>query len=348
MYTIGMDVHHRWSQVCILDPHGRRFKEQRVKTAELAAFVARQPTPRQIVYEASLGYGTLYDRLRPLARRIVVAHPGHLRLIFRSKRKNDRVDARKLATLLLLDEVPAVYVPDLDYRTWRRLIEFRQRLVNERTRTKNSLRALLRSHAISAPFRHQLWTQRGLAWLRAVALPTADVALERDLLLEDLTQHNARLKRVEVRLKEIADHHPGVNLLRTIPGVGIRTAEAVVAYIVDPHRFATSRQVGSYFGLTPCQDQSADRNRLGHITRQGPATVRRLVVEAAWVSIRQDERVRRFFERVQRNDPQRKNIALVATAHYLVRCMHALWRTGACWRPADPTVGARPQHETAA
>jgi transposase len=348
MYTIGIDVHQRWSNVCILNRKGERFKEQRVETAELAKFIACQPGPRQIVYEASLGYGTLHDRLQPLAQRIVVAHPGHLRLIFRSKRKNDRLDARKLATLLLLDEVPPVYVPNVDYRNWRRLIEFRQRLVNDRTRTKNSLRSLLRSHAIETPFRRTLWTRKGLAWLQAVALPTPDVALERDLLLEDLTQHNTRLKRVDARLKERADAHPGVALLRTIPGVGIRTAEAVMAYIVDPHRFATSRQVGSYFGLVPCQDQSADRNRLGHITRQGPATVRRLLVEAAWVAIRKDERVRNFFEQVQRNDPQRKKIALVATAHYLVRCMHALLRTGECWRTADQAVGGRKQRGTAA
>ena len=62
--------------------------------------------PFAICFEASTGYGYLCERLQGMARRVVVAHPGHLRLIFRSTRKNDRVDAEKLAKLLFLDEVP--------------------------------------------------------------------------------------------------------------------------------------------------------------------------------------------------------------------------------------------------
>jgi transposase len=92
--------------------------------------------------------------------------------------------------------------------------------------------------------------------------------------------------------------------------------------------------VGSYFGLVPLQDASADKNRLGHITKQGPATVRRLVTEAAWQGIRRSPEVRAFFERVQRDDPQRKKIAIVATAHYLVRVMLAMLRDGRGWQQA--------------
>jgi transposase len=335
MYSVGIDVHQRFCNVCILDGRGNRIKEARVKTPELVAFLAEQPGPRQICYEASLGYGVLHDRLMPIARRVLVAHPGQLRLIFRSKRKNDRVDARKLALLLHLDEVPTVYVPSVGYRSWRKLIETRQRRLADRTRTKNRLRSLLRGHGIVAPRRQALWTRKGLAWLRQVGLPTPDAVLDRDLLFDDLERQQASLRRVERRLNQIAAAHPGVYLLRTIPGVGPRTAEAVMAYIANPHRFHRSRQVGSYFGLVPCQDQSADRNRLGHITRQGPATVRRLLVEAAWQAIRREARVRAYFERMQRGDGGRKKIALVATAHYLVRCMHAMLRTGEVWRASE-------------
>jgi transposase len=332
MYSIGIDVHQRYSNVCVLDGQGNRIKEVRVKTPELPAFLAKQPGPRQICYEASLGYGVLYDRLNAIAKRVLVAHPGHLRLIFRSKRKNDRVDARKLAMLLHMDEVPTVYVPSVDYRSWRKLIETRQRRLADRTRTKNRLRGLLRGHGIVAPRRPGLWTRKGRAWLRQVAWPTPDAELDRDLLLDDLERQETSLRRVERRLNQIAAAHPGVTLLRTIPGVGPRTAEAVVAYIADARRFGHSRQVGSYFGLVPCQDQSAERNRLGHITREGPATVRRLLTEAAWQGIRRDGRVRAFYERVQHADVGRKKIALVATAHYLVRCMHAMLRSGEVWR----------------
>jgi transposase len=113
--------------------------------------------------------------------------------------------------------------------------------------------------------------------------------------------------------------------------VGVRTAEAVAAFVDDPDRFGSAKAVGRYFGLVPCQDQSGDRNRLGHITREGPAVVRQLVAEAAWQARRRSPTVRAYFERVQRGDPQRKKIALVATAHYLVRVMWALLKRGTTW-----------------
>jgi transposase len=83
--------------------------------------------------------------------------------------------------------------------------------------------------------------------------------------------------------------------------------------------------------LVPSQDQSGDRNRLGHITREGPAVVRQLVAEATWQAIRRSPSVRAFFERAQRGDPQRKKIALVATAHYLVRVRWAMLKRGTVW-----------------
>jgi transposase len=90
---------------------------------------------------------------------------------------------------------------------------------------------------------------------------------------------------------------PSVARLRSIPKVGIRTAEPVAAFIDDPHRFRHAKAVGRYFGLVPCQDQSGDKNRLGHITREGPAVVRRLVAEAAWQAVRRWPTVRAYFER---------------------------------------------------
>src|SRR6185436_17363087 len=107
-----------------------------------------------------------------------------------------------------------------------------------------------------------------------------------------------RLARGEAELAKVADASAAVTLLRTIPGEGIRTAEAVAAYVDDPTRFGKLKAVGAYFGLVPCQDASAEKNRLGHITREGPATVRKLVTEAAWQGVRHSPTVRAFFERV--------------------------------------------------
>ena len=123
--------------------------------------------------------------------------------------------------------------------------------------------------------------------------------------------------------------------------MGLRTAEAVVAFLDDPKRFGRAKSVGCYFGLVPCQDQSGPKNRLGHITRDGSATVRQLLTEAAWQGVRRSPTIRAFFERVQRGDPARKRIALTATAHYLCRSMWAMLRDGTLWKETlQKTMGA--------
>ena len=334
MQYVGMDVHWRRTSICILDENGRRVKRFDVRGAweKVLRELDRIKGRWQVCFEASCGYGWLYERLKAMAERVTVAHPGQLRLIFRSKRKNDRVDAEKLAKLLYLDEVPPVYVPSVEVRSWRAMIEHRQKVLQERVRTKNGLRALLRTHGIEAPRR--LWTRKGIDWLRRVEWSTPMDALRRDMLVEKLESVEGMLKRVEKVLGKTARAHPGVGLLMDIPGVGIRTAEAVLAYVDDPHRFGKVKSIGSYFGVVPCQDQSAGKNRLGHITRQGPATVRKLLTEASWQAIRRSPHIRAYFERIRQGNPDRKKIALVATAHYLLRVMLAMLKTGELWRVA--------------
>src|SRR5262249_55708517 len=136
--------------------------------------------------EASCGYGHDHDRLQPIAAGVTGAHPGRLRLIFRSKDKNDRKDAARLAKLLDLGEVPAVTVPSGEVRTWRELITGRGRVIAQRTRAKNSVHAWLRCAGVVPPRQPALWTKKGLEWLRRLELPTASPRLRRDLLREEI------------------------------------------------------------------------------------------------------------------------------------------------------------------
>jgi transposase len=330
MYYVGLDAHQHRSSLCILDSHGKTVKQKTIlgRWPQVIEAMRQLPGPFSICYEASAGYGWLHERLAPLAEHVAVAHPGQLRLIFRSKAKHDRVDAQKLAKLLYLDEVPQVHVPNLDVRQWRKFIEYRQKLLQQRTAAKNQVRSVLRGNAIAPP--GSLWSRRGRQWLLDLQLPPAE-KLTIELALNQIDQLNAGIKRVEKELARIGDSHPGVTLLRTIPGVGIRTAEAFCAYVDDIRRFSRSRQVAAYFGLVPCLDSSAGKDRLGHITRQGPSTVRKLLTEAAWQGIRRSPSIRAFFDRVTTNDPDRRKIALIATAHYLCRVMAAMLRSGRSW-----------------
>lgn len=172
--------------------------------------------PCRICFEASCDYGHLYDRLKKVAQQVVVAHPGKLRLIYADKRKNDKIDAFKLAKLLYAELVPQVHVPDEVVRSWRRTIELRTTLVHKRTRAKVSQRALLRGCGISMP--KKLWSKKGLAWLSTVTLPTEADTLHRDMLLDELDHFERQIKRATRDLDGVGSQHPGVWLLRTTPG----------------------------------------------------------------------------------------------------------------------------------
>jgi transposase len=333
MWYVGLDVHWTVSVISVLDDNG---KEQFCRTVRgtwdmLLEELEKIKRPFKICFEASTGYGTIYDKLKTVAREVTVAHPGHLRLIFRSKRKTDRIDARKLAKLLYFGEIPAVYVPSLDVRAWRAMIEHRNNLVKESTRAKNSIRTTLRGRGIRMP--KGLWTQSGLKWLETLELPTAMDAIRRDDLLERLSMNTRMVKRVEKELKKIADAHPGVQLLMSIRGVGMRTAEALVAYIDNPQRFGKNRSIGNYFGLIPCHDESAGKQRIGHITQQGPSTVRKLLVQAAWQAVRREPTVKKRYERIMRGSDKRKKIAITAIAHYLARVSLAMLKHNREWNP---------------
>jgi transposase len=344
MLTIGLDAHASSHSMCILDDNGKRIQRTSVRGGmdSLLEALAQIAEPFRICFEASVDCGTLHDRIAalPHAAEILVAHPNHLRP---TRTKNDRVDAERLAKLAYLGQVPRVHVPDAATRERRQLAEFRARLVRSRTRVKNGIKSLLRGRAVRLP-ECGLWTKAGRAWLRALQLPDAVARLRLRFLRRQLRLLDGQVRDVAEALDAIAADDPRTALLRTVPGVGRRTAEAFVAWVDDPKRFARSSRVGSYFGLAPRQNQSGDRNHMGGIMHTGPSLVRWLLVEAAWRGIRRDDVLRHRHERIMRGDPQRRRRAVVAVAHHMARSMFAMLRTGEVWTPD----GARAPAQAAA
>lgn len=114
----------------------------------------------------------------------------------------------------------------------------------------------------------------------------------------------------------------------SIPGIGPRTAEAVLAYTDDIRRFKKVKQYSPYFGVTPKLDESGMSKHLGHISKQGPSVVRWLVGESAWLVIKQSPAMRRFYEKTLAGQPNRKKIAIVAVARKLLTIMRAMMLSG--------------------
>ena len=155
-----------------------------------------------------------------------------------------------------------------------------------------------------------------------------------------MRQARELLEQAEARLDALARADAGVRLLETAPGVGPRTAETVVAYLGDAGRFATGKQVSAYGGLVPRQYQSGETDRRGRITRRGPALLRKLLVECAWVMLRYNRWARAVYARLSQGKARKKQAIVALARKLLVRCW-AMLRDGTPWR-ADPEPPGAP------
>jgi transposase len=209
--------------------------------------------------------------------------------------------------------------------------------VRRRAALKNQVHALLRTCGVESP--GGLFAAKGIEWLEQQSFDDAASSLERSVLVAQWHGVKQQLKVVEKALAQRSEGDPRVTLLMTIPGVGRRTAETFVAYVDRVDRFSRSGKVGSYFGLVPCQDSSAGKERLGHITKQGPPAMRQLLVEAAWVGVGKSPTLRRRFEQICQEDRDRRKIAIVAMARHLSQVMAAMLRDQRPWREETQAAG---------
>lgn len=300
--------------------------------------------PDRVVIEVGAAAGWVKDLCEALGVGCVVANPNAEAWRWKNiKRKTDRDDALKLAQLSVLGQLPTVRLPSTGVRQWRSLIAYRHALVGRRTAVKNSIRAILDRQGLTHASGKGGWTGSAVASLRELARPLAEVGPEglwRGQLhveLEALGQVQQLIDQVEAKLGELAAADARVALLRTIPGVGPRLAETVVAILDDPARFQNAKQVGAYAGLVPRQMESGTMSRTGRITGRGNPLLRALLVEVAWLMRRYNEALAGVFERVCRGSKTRRKIAVVATARRLLVICWAMLRDGTRWRGVEPT-----------
>ena len=170
-----------------------------------------------------------------------------------------------------------------------------------------------------------LWSKKGRQQLESLSLMPW-TARRRQELLELLDQFDPSIDQLSQTIEKEAERIPEVKLLMTHPGVGPITALAFVLVLGTPERFGCGKQVASYLGLIPCEDSSADRWRLGHITKQGNSLLRYLLGQAAQSVARCEKQWQRQYAHLlmRRN----KAIAKTAMARKLAVRLFWMWRKG--------------------
>jgi transposase len=290
--------------------------------------------PDLVVIEACSIAGWVHDVCTSKGYQVLVCNPAQEPWKWKHlKRKTDRDDALKIAKLAALDQLVPVYIPGRDHREFRSLVNYRKVVLGRRNRVQNHIRAIFDQRGMSMTRGLKAWTLGRREELTRPSKPLAVCARdelwrgELDLELAELARLSAQLAQLDKKLSALGIEDERVRLLRTIPGVGPRTAEVVVAYLDDARRFKNARQVSSYAGLVPRRYQSGQMDRQGRIHKRGPRLLRSALVEAAWIMLRLNPWARALYEHFSAGQKTRKKKAIVAIARkLLVRCWVMLLR----------------------
>lgn len=351
MNILAIDVGKSKCVACVFEADsGEHCFETFSTTPQELETIPGRLRPDRVVIEIGPMAGWIGETVEACGAVVHVADPSQDGWRWRQvKRKTDRMDALTLAQLSSANQLSLVHVPGRAVRQWRSLIQYRQSLVARRTAIKNSIRAIYDREGLRLSAGRKCWTKRGLESLEEASCPfekTDATSLWRGQLAEELFQLkyvNDSILEAEQKLDALAVADARISCVRSVPGVGPRLAETVVAVLDDPHRFRTGRQVAAYAGLVPRQWQSGSMNRQGRITCQGHGVLRSLLVEVSWLGLRHNAWMREVFDRVRRGSPARRRIAIIAVARrLLIRCW-AMLREGRRWCPpgSRSTVAAQ-------
>ncbi len=326
MKIIGCDFHTRQQQIEMLDTETGEIVQLRLEhhNGEARRFYEQLRGPVIVGIEAT-GYTRWFEQmLAELGHELWVGDAAQIRAAVVRKQKNDERDATHLRKLMSEDRFPKIWMPTIAERDLRQLVLHRVKLVQMRTKVMNQLQAMAMGQGLCR--KKKLWSKAGRQELEALALePWA--SRRRKELLELLDQMEKPIAELDDAVEKQAAAHPAAARLMTHPGVGPLTSLAFALTIGEVERFRRSRQVSSYLGLDPQLNSSADRVRIGSISKQGSSTTRWLLVEAGQTAARKDAELRRLYQRLKfRRGSQ---IAKVAVARRLAVRLYWMLRSRA-------------------
>jgi transposase len=319
---VGLDVHARKVVAGVLDAGSGELRSLRAPalTEETVEWLRQFPAPVRVAYEAGpTGYG-LARVCAEAGIACTVAAPSKIPRASADKVKTDRRDAERLARLLRLGELVAVRVPEPYEEMARDLVRAREDARGELMRARHRLSKLLLRHGLV--YDASAWTLAHDAWLRRQRFASRPLAVAFDESYAAMLQAKTRRDALDQAIVELAGEPPFSEIvarLCCLRGVATLTALALTVELGDWRRFRP-QSLGPFLGLTPSEDSTGERRRLGAITKTGNTHARRLLVEAAWQQ-RRPLRASATLERRRQGQPA----AVRARADRSARRLHQRW-----------------------
>lgn len=334
--TVGVDLGDQWSNYCILGLGGEtlaegQFRTRRQETAEFFEGLAMS----RVVVEVGTHSAWVREIIAGLGHEVLVANPRLMEGSKRRRRKNDRIDAEKLARLGRIDpkSLHPIQHRSTEVREDLLVLRAREALVESRTKLISCVRGLVKSMGA----RVSNCSSVGFSEKAATEIP-CEVGETLQPLLRLIATLSDEIKIFDQRIDKLAaEKYMHTQLLRQVNGVGPVTSLAYVLTLETPLRFARSRDVGPYLGLVPKQEDSGDSQPQLGISKAGDRMLRKLLVGSAHYILGPfgpDTDLRRFGMRLcERGGKNAKKRAAVAVARKLAVLLHRLWMSGEVYEP---------------
>jgi transposase len=334
--TVGVDLGDQWSNYCILGLGGETLREGQFRTRrqEVGEFFQGLAISR-VVIEVGTHSAWAREVIAGLGHEVLVANAQRMEGRKRRRRKNDRIDAAKLARLGRVD--PKSLYPiqhrSTEVREDLLVIRVRDSLVESRTKLISTVRGMVKTMGA----RVQGCSSVSFSGKAADQIP-AEVRETLEPLLRLIQTLSEEIKSYEKRIEKLgSEKYMDTKLLRQVNGVGPVTSLAYVLTLETPQRFKRSRDVGPYLGLVPQQEDSGDSQPQLGISKAGDRMLRKLLVGSAHYILGPfgpDTDLRRFGMKLcERGGKNAKKRAFVAVARKLAVLLHRLWSSGEVYEP---------------
>jgi transposase len=334
--TVGVDLGDQWSNYCILGLGGETLSEGQFRMRpEAVAEFFRGLAQSRVVMEVGTHSAWMREVIAGLGHEVLVANARRMHGSKRRRRKNDRIDAARLARLGRVDPKSLYPIQHRSTEAREDLLVLRARevLVESRTKLINAVRSMVKTMGARVPSSSSDAFSRKAG--KEIPQPIRDTAQP---LLDLIAQLSEAIKCYEQSIEQLAqEKYQHTKLLRQVSGVGPVTSLAYVLTLETPLRFARSRDVGPYLGLVPTQEDSGDSQPQLGISKAGDRMLRKLLVGSAHYILGPfgpDTDLRRFGKKLcERGGKNAKKRATVAVARKLAVLLHRLWISGEVYEP---------------
>jgi transposase len=320
---VGIDVHLKsWKVTVMTEKLIVKTFSQNPSPDLLYQFLTRN-FPNAVyhsAYEAGFCGYWIHNRLVSLGIDSIVVNPADIPTTDKEKvNKTDQRDSKKIAQSLRSGFLNGIYVPSSRTLEDRNLIRTRSLMVKDLSRNKNRIKTFLHFRGIEIPecfnSKSTHWSKRFMAWLKSIELLENSANNSMNLLIRSSEDLRATILKATKSIREMSESEPyaaSVQLLRTIPGIGLLTAMILLTEIETINRFSNFDKLCSFIGLIPSTNSSGEKEINGKLTRRGNNFIRSTIVECAWIAARRDLALNKSFHEYCKRMEANKAIIRIA------------------------------------